>query len=508
MKEYLACNGLFVLAATCLSALMLSLEISSIPIILPTLEMALNAGFAQLQWTMTAYTIAAASVLMATGTLADRYGRKRIFIYAVVAFGFTSLICGLTSAMPILIGARALQGASGGAMLISQIAILSQRFQAPDERAKAFGWWGIVFGFGLGFGPLVGGSIASVLGWRWVFLVHVIAAIMTAGLAVTGISESKASKAGHLDVFGIITLSVSVFCLVYFITESSQGGFSSPITIAAAGGAGAGLVAFYIAERIAPDPMFDFFIFKMPYFTGALLGAMGMNFCFWPFMMYLPIWLRAGLGFDDLSSGMALLAYTLPTLVTPPLAELAALRHGADRIIPIGLATTGLGFFAMMLATTLGSALWPITLIGAGIAGTGLGITNTPVTNMLTSAAPTDRIGMASGIDMSARMISLALNIALMGFVLTRGILNNLRNTIPGLAGSLQVRTVMEKVAAGNTAALSGVKGLSSERVHVALAQGFTWVMLYGALTIWTLAFLSFLIFRLSSAGDARTGWR
>src|SRR4029079_8657676 len=150
MPHVLTRRNALVLAATCLSCLMFGLEISSIPSILPTLERLLHADFEELQWIMNAYTIAVTSVLMATGTLADRYGRKRLFMIAIAAFGATSLACGVTENVSALIAARFLQGLSGGAMLICQIAVLSHEFRGGRERAIAFGWWGIVFGIGLG----------------------------------------------------------------------------------------------------------------------------------------------------------------------------------------------------------------------------------------------------------------------------------------------------------------------------------------------------------------------
>lgn len=164
-------QGIVALAAACLSSLMFGLEISSVPAILPTLEAVLHADFRQLQWIMNAYTIAVTTVLMATGTLADRYGRKRVFLIGIIAFGLTSLICGLADNAPVLIVARFLQGMSGGAMLICQVAVLSHQFPEGRQRSMAFGWWGIIFGIGLGFGPLVGVMIAALSTWEWVFLV-------------------------------------------------------------------------------------------------------------------------------------------------------------------------------------------------------------------------------------------------------------------------------------------------------------------------------------------------
>lgn len=127
------------LAASCLAALMFGLEISSVPVILPTLETVLHAEFKDLQWVMNAYTIACTTVLMATGTLADRFGRKRIFNLSIIAFGIASLICGLSQSASVLIASRFLQGMAGGAMLICQIAILSHQFQDGKARARAFG---------------------------------------------------------------------------------------------------------------------------------------------------------------------------------------------------------------------------------------------------------------------------------------------------------------------------------------------------------------------------------
>ena len=381
-------------------------------------------------------------------------------------------------------------------MLICQIAILSQRFQDAGERAEVFGLWGIIFGFGLGFGPIIGGGIAAMLGWRWVFLIHACGAIVAACVAMSSVQESKSRETEHLDVVGILSLSLAVFCLVFFITQGSELGFGSPTTLAVLVTAVVGLIVFIIAERSVAYPMFDFSVFKVRRFTGALLGSIGMNFCFWPFMMYLPIWFQAGIGFKGFSANAALLAYTLPTLVVPPFAERLALRRGTGFVIPVGLTTIGLGFLVMMIAVITGPAAWLTTLIGALVAGVGLGATNTPVTNTLTGAVSSDRAGMASGIDMSARLISLALNIALMGFILTGGVLQHLKNALGLSMGTLHLGSLAAQIAAGNIVIPLDGSGLTSETAHAALTQGFIWVMLYGAICILALAILSFVLLR------------
>jgi EmrB/QacA subfamily drug resistance transporter len=480
------------LSAVCLSCLMFGLEISSIPAILPTLEQELHANFKQLQWIMNAYTIAVTTVLMATGTLADRYGRKRMFMIAIAAFGATSLICGIAEDVLTLIVARFLQGLSGGAMLICQVAVLSHQFQGGRERATAFAWWGVIFGIGLGFGPIIGGGIAALLDWTWVFLVHVLLAILAVALAVGGVRESRDPNAGSLDVAGMLTLSLSVFCLAFYITQGPDLGFASQTGLAILGVSIVSLIAFLVAEKVSPRPMFDVSVFRIPAFSGAIIGSAAMNISFWPFMIYLPIWFQAGLGYDSVSAGLALLAYTLPTLVMPPLGERLALRYRPGLVIPAGLFTIGAGFLLMKLGSAAAQPDWLTMLPGCLIAGIGLGLTNTPVTNTTTGSVSSDRAGMASGIDISARMVSLAVNIAVMGFILANGVLAHLAHALPEHLDGAQLWRLAERIAAGNAVS---VPGLPETVVHDALAKGFGWVMLYGGLGVWALAGVSFLIF-------------
>jgi EmrB/QacA subfamily drug resistance transporter len=465
---------------------MFGLEISSIPAILPTLEQVLRADFGQLQWIMNAYTIAVTTVLMATGSLADRYGRKRLFMLSVAAFGITSLLCGVTGNVTALIVARFLQGLSGGAMLICQVAVLSHEFQEGRVRALAFGWWGVIFGIGLGFGPLIGGAIVALLSWQWAFLVHGLFAAIALVLALDGIHESRDPAASHLDIAGILSLSLSVFCLVFYITQGAT-------TLAVLGLAIASFIAFVIAEKLSPRPMFDFAVFRIPAFSGAIVGSAAMNISFWPFMIYLPIWFQAGLGYDSVSAGLALLAYTLPALVMPPLAERLSLRYRPGLVIPAGLFTIGAGFILMKIGSSAAHPDWLTMLPGCLIAGIGLGFTNTPVTNTTTASVSSDRAGMASGTDMSARMVSLAVNIAVMGFILSGGVLAHLRSALPSGIDAAQLRLLADGIAAGT---IGSVPGLSSSTVHAALAQGFGRVMLYGGLGVWLLSIVSFLVFR------------
>ncbi|WP_175650872.1 MFS transporter [Pseudomonas sp. Marseille-P9899] len=475
------------LAAVCLAAMMFGLEISSIPVILPTLETLLEGRFSDLQWIMNAYTLACTTVLMAVGTLVDRYGRRTLFLASVAVFGLASLACGLAEDASTLIIARTVQGASGGALLICQISILSRQFTEPRERSKAFALWGIVFGAGLGLGPIIGAGILALANWQWVFLIHLPLAVIAFALAGAGVHASSEAPTGKLDSLGILLLASAVFGLTFVIIQGPE--LSSATAGALALATLLAFVAFLISQRLNPHPMMDFSVFRIRGFSGALLGSAGMNFSFWPLMIYLPIYFQAGMGLDNVDAGLLLLAYTLPTLFVPPLGERLALKLQPGVMIPAGLLVIGAGLMLMCIAIGSAHLLVPVMAAGCVLAGTGLGLTNTPVTNTSTGSVPPSRAGMASGMDMSARMTSLAINIAVMGWVLVQGIAGSLRQSLPGLGEGSALQAMAQAVAAGKQA-------IPASAFHTALDQGFAWVLIYGAASVCLAAVASLCVFR------------
>jgi len=381
---------------------------------------------------------------------------------------------------------------AGGAMLICQVAVLSQHFPSGPARGKAFSAWGIVFGIGLGFGPIIGAAIVALSSWQWVFLVHAPLAVLSLALVMAGVVESRDTQQRKLDVAGIATLSLAVFGLAWGITQGAATGFGDSMVIASLAAALASFMLFVLVQRRSSEPMMDFSVFRIRRFSGALLGSAGMNFSFWPFIIYLPLYFSNGLGYASVGTGAALLAYTLPTLLVPPLGERLALRYRPDTVVPAGLFTIGLGFLLMYWGSSAAHASWLTMLPGCLLAGIGLGLTNTPVTNTTTGAVPPERAGMASSIDISARMISLSINIALMGFILLQGILSSLREQHPALADAAHLRHLALALTAGQAGAGLGV---SAEMASTALAHGFGWVMLYGGLSAWGMALASWLVF-------------
>ncbi|EIC83356.1 MFS transporter [Serratia sp. M24T3] len=487
MAVLLSTRNKLALTAVCLAAMMSGLEISSVPVILPILEKQIHASFTQLQWIMNAYTLACTTVLMATGTLADRFGRKRLFLISITGFGLTSLLCGAANSPSLIIFGRFLQGMSGGAMLICLIAILSSQFPPGKARNTAFTAWGVVFGFGLGFGPMIGGLIVALASWQWVFLIHVVIAIITGLLAYKNVEESRDHENQQLDVGGVVSLSATVLSLTFYITQGGQIGYLSDRGLFIVGIALLCLMIFIYIERRHPHPMFDFTVFRNRAFSGALLGSIGMNFSFWPFMIYLPIYFQTVLGYDIVTAGLYLLAYTLPTLLMPPLATRLVSRFGAGKVIPCGLLGIGMGFWLMYfgLHGTMG------VLPGAVVAGVALGLTNTPVTHTTTGALPANRAGMASGMDMSARLITLAINIAMMGTLLVAGVKLALCEALPAENSMQGLQSLAEKLAGGENSLSPALASVARE----ALISGFSGVLLYGAAGVCILALASHFLF-------------
>lgn len=487
MTVLLSTRNKLALTAVCLASMMSGLEISSVPAILPILEKQLHASFSQLQWIMNAYTLACTTVLMATGTLADRFGRKQLFLISIIGFGLTSFLCGAVNSPAWIIFGRFLQGISGGAMLICLIAILSSQFPAGKARNLSFTAWGVVFGFGLGLGPIIGGILVTLAGWRWVFLVHVVIAFITWILAFNNVVESRDPESQPLDIAGMLSLTLSVLGLTFYITQGGQLGYLSIVGIMTLATALLSLIIFVRIERRHPHPMFDFTVFRNRAFSGALMGSMGMNFSFWPFMIYLPIYFQTVLGDDILSSGLYLLAYTLPTLVMPPLATRLVARFGAGKVIPAGLLMIGLGFLLMRFGINSPIGVLP----GALVAGIALGLTNTPVTHTTTGSLPASRAGMASGVDMSARLITLAVNIAMMGTLLVAGVKNGLQARLPVAYQASDLQLMAEKLAGGENTLPSNLAPLARD----ALTGGFSVVLLYAAVGVCLLALASHLLF-------------
>ncbi len=494
------------LFSVCLAALMFGLEISSVPVILPTLESTLGASIRDMQGIMASCTIGCAVVLNVSGSLADRYGRRFILCLSVGAFGITSLACGLSTSPLSLIIARLNQGIAGGAMLTCVVATLNSQFPDGAKRSQAFGTWGTVFGAGLGFGPIVGGLLLEFSNWRWTFLIHTVIALPTLFLLKKSVRETKGVSSRSLDIVGMSLLASAIFIILYYVVEGPSLGrpkftsIFSVFSVFSVFSSAVFLSTFYYRQKHIENPTIDFSLFKVPAFSGEILGAIGMNFSFWPFIIYLPLYLKLGLGLPSLDASLLLLSYTLPAILSPPLGEYLALRWQARIIIPLGLLISGLGFSLLLVGEIFSLQITFSLLPGSILSGFGVGLINTLITNTSTQSVNPHQAGMASEIDTSANLITLSIIISLMGALLVGGIGRHLAQDSPSHENGLGIHSAAEALAAGNIDnALEQIPELTAAGAREAFTAGFLCLTAFAFVSLLLFSVLSFVTFRIRS---------
>ncbi len=442
------------LLVTCVATFLVPLDVTIIAIALPDIERELHSSFTELQWIVNTYNIAYTAVLMAAATFADRLGRRKVFVWSLVAFGITSLLCGLASDAPLLILTRAIQGVAAGGMLITAVAILSHRYQGP-ERAAAFGIWGVFIGIGAAFGPMIGGFLVDQLGWRWIFLLNVPIVIALIALSMLKLEESRDPEVGTLDQSGLITFTGALLLVSFAVIQGNDLGWTSAIIQQTIVGAFALLIAFIVVELRHARPMFDLKLFAIPTFTGASVLGVANSMSYWAMIIYLPPYFQNVLGLSATQAGLSLLPLTLPMLILPPVGAKLAEKLPARVLLGSGLAVVGLGF-ALMYGITPNSGLGHL-LPGFLVAGVGAGLINAEMSNVAIAVVPAERSGMASGINMTFRHGSFTLGIALLGALLAYTIQNSLQQTA-GIPSNLNLHQLANYLALGNiTGAVNSV---------------------------------------------------
>src|SRR5215204_3652350 len=218
------------LLVVCLSIFMLLLDITIVNVALPDIQKDLGSSFEDLQWVVDAYALALAALLLASGSLADLLGRRRVFVAGLVLFVAASLLCGLSSSPTMLNFSRGFQGIGGAMMFATSLALIAQEF-APQERGTAFGIWGATTGFAVAVGPLVGGALTDGLGWEWIFLVNVPIGLATAAMTLARVPESERDPSASIDWAGLVTFSGALLCLVLALIRGNDEGWGSALIV-------------------------------------------------------------------------------------------------------------------------------------------------------------------------------------------------------------------------------------------------------------------------------------
>ncbi|MFJ2736264.1 MFS transporter [Streptomyces sp. NPDC087317] len=407
-------TGRWILLTTVLGSSMALLDSTVVNVALPRIGRDLDANLAALQWTVNAYMVTLAGLILLGGSLGDRYGRRRIFVLGVVWFASASLLCGLAPNVTVLIAARALQGIGGALLTPGSLALIQASFH-PDDRGRAVGLWSGFGGIGAAVGPFLGGWLVAGPGWRWVFLLNIPVALVCAPVALRHVPESSAATGGtspsqrgrepgkgaahgRFDVLGAALGALSLAFVTYALIEARHGTLAVALT-AAAGVLAA--VAFVYVEKHRADPMVPPDIFASRQFTAVNLVTLCVYAAFGGFFFLTALQLQVVAGYSPLKAGTAL----LPTTV---LMLLFSARSGAlaDRIGPRLPLTVGplLCAVAMLLMLRVGKGAHYLTdvLPALLVMGAGMVTLVAPLTATVLASVDTSRAGLASGINNAA----------------------------------------------------------------------------------------------------------
>ncbi|MBO0806290.1 MAG: MFS transporter, partial [Nocardiopsaceae bacterium] len=421
-----------VLAICCLSLFIVGMDSTIVNVALPSIGRDFRAPVSGLQWTVDAYTLVVASLLMLSGSTADRIGRRRVFQAGLVVFTLGSLACSLAPSLGALIAFRALQAVGGSMLNPAALAIVTNAFTDARERAQAIGLWGSVFGLSVALGPVIGGALVNSAGWRAVFWINIPVGIAAIALTAARVPESRAARGRRPDPFGQLLVIVFLASLSYGIIEGPAQGWGSARIGACFAVAAVALAVFGGYEPRRADPLVDLRFFRSLPFSGAAVMAVLAMGALSGFLFLMTLYLQDVRGYRPLAAGLFLLPMAFAMACSAPLAG----RVTGARGTRIPLVIAGLGLIAGgLLLTRLTDATPAWYLVVSGLVfGLGMGWVNTPITNTAISGMPRSQAGVATGIAATSRQTGTSLGVAVMGSVLAANLHGPMRSSFAAAA--------------------------------------------------------------------------
>jgi len=405
-----------VLAICCTSLFLVTVDGSIVHVALPGIQRDLGGGVNGLQWVVDGYLMVMASLLVLAGSVADRLGRRRVFVTGLVVFGASSLLCGLAPSVPVLVAARVVQGV--GAAMLNPVALSIIVGVYPDvrRRARAIGAWSAVSGLGVAAGPPLGGLVVELGGWRWVFLVAVPIAALAIALTLRFVPESRSPEPRPADPLGQLLLTLVVAGLVVSLIEGPHRGWTGPV-LGAVAVTVLSLVVFVRHGLRHPVPLIDPRLFRSRGLPVAVGSAIGGFACFGGALFALSLTLQQGSSYDALEAGLLVLPLGLAALATSPwVGPLVGRGHARACLAAAGLLLTlalvGLG---LVLGDGSPRPSMPLLVLVLVAFGVGFGLLNPPVTATAIAGLPPERSGVAGAIASTSRNLGTALGVALAG---------------------------------------------------------------------------------------------
>lgn len=402
-----------VLAVCCLSMFLVGLDTTIVNVGLPAIGRGLGVDMRGLEWVVDAYTLVLAGLLISSGALADRFGRRRVFQCGLAVFGAASLICAVAPSVGVLVAARALQGVGASMLSPVALAIVVNAMPDPRERAQAIGIWAAVFGLSMAAGPVTGGALLAVLDWRALFWINAPVVAGALLLSAVFVPESRAQRPRRLDLPGQILLTMVLAIVVGVLIEGPRVGWTSPAALAAYAGAAVTAAGFVRVQLRRREPLMDLRLFTRPAFSGAVLGAAAVFVALSVTLLLNTFYLQHTREWTPLAAGAATLPLALAAAVCAPWSGHMVGRTGPRRPLLLAGGCMAIGGLLLVRMTSHTSIF--LLLTAYAFIGVGIGFANAPITNTAVNGLPAARAGVAGAITSTARQLGSALGIALAG---------------------------------------------------------------------------------------------
>src|SRR4051794_25548559 len=427
------------LAAMCFALFMIMLDNTVVNVALPSIQNDLHASLSSLEWTVNAYTLTFAVLLVTGGRTGDIFGRRRMFLFGVVVFALSSAAIGLAPSQHWLVAGRAVQGIGAAFMMPGTLSIITNTFP-PAERGKAIGTWAGVSALALAIGPVVGGALTEYVSWRAIFFLNLPVAAGAVAVTLFAAHESRdETVARTVDIPGIATLSVGLTALVLALVEGNSWGWGSARIVGLLAVAAVALPGFVLVERrVSKVPMVDFTFFRSRTFLGANSVGFIVSFAMLAMFFFLALYMQNILGYSPVQAGVRFLPSTLVIMVVAPISGRLADRVGPRPLMATGLTLTS---FALFLQTRIDvNTSYGLLLPAFMIMGAGIGLTMSPMSTAAMNSVNPDKAGVASGTLSMNRMLGGTFGVAALGALFQHLSRNELAGKLAGTGLPAAVR--------------------------------------------------------------------
>jgi EmrB/QacA subfamily drug resistance transporter len=440
------------LGAMCFALFMMMLDNTVVNVALPSIQRDIHASLSSLEWTINAYTLTLAVLLVTGGRLGDIFGRRRIFMLGVLIFGASSAVIGLSPNDGVLVAFRAIQGIGAACMMPATLSIITQTFPA-EQRGMAIGTWAGVSAMALAIGPVFGGFLTQDVSWRAIFFINPPIAVIAIAVTLFATRESRDETVGRtVDYPGIATLTGSLTALVLVLIEGNAWHWGSARVITLLAIALVGLIAFVRIEQRSPAPIVNFGFFRARSFLGSNLVAFFVTFAMFSQFFFLTLYMQNVLHYSPLQSGLRFLPSTILIIIAGPIAG-----RLADRIGPRPLMTAGLlivaGALFIQSHITVHSG-YGLLLPGFMMMGIGMGLVMSPMSTAAMNAVERTKAGVASGTLSMSRMVGGTFGVAVMGALVTA-------------IGRSQIDSKLPQLPAATRAGLADALGSGGSGTHI-----------------------------------------